>query len=64
MVVFRSFLEMQSRRSENPTATSRHSSVVMLQRRDVRSIVVKVKEQPNVATFQRRDVSAIPASEL
>ena len=52
MVVFRSFLEMR-RRSEDPAATSQRSSVVTLQRRDVWSAEVKVKEQPNIATFPR-----------
>ena len=50
-VVFRSFLEMQRRRRENPAATSRRSSIVTLQRRDVWSKAVKVKERPNVAMF-------------
>ena len=52
-VVFRSFLEIQRRRSENPTATSRCSSVVTLQHCDVWSTTVKIKERPNVATFLR-----------
>ena len=53
MMVFKRFLEMQRRRSENPAATLRRSSVVTLQRHDVWSIAVKVKEQHNVATFMR-----------
>ena len=52
-VVFRSFLEMQRRRSENPAATSRCSSVVMLRCCDIWSTAVKVKKRPNVATFPR-----------
>ena len=34
------------------------------QHRDVWSIEEKVKERPNVATLQRRDVPAISSSEL
>ena len=52
MVVFRSFMEIRRRRSGNPAATSRCSSVVMLQRRDIWSTVVKVKERPNIVTLR------------
>ena len=53
MVVFKSFLEIRRRRSENPATTSRRASIVTLQRRDVWSTTVKVKEWPNAATFLR-----------
>ena len=54
MVVFRSFLEIQRRRSEDPAVgTLRRSSVLTLQRRNVWLTEVKVKERLNVATFPR-----------
>ena len=62
MVVFISFLEMRRRRSENIAATSRRSSVVTLQCRDVWSTEGKVKEQLYVAMLRRCNVSAIPTS--
>ena len=52
-VVFRSFLEMQRRRTENAAAMLRRSSIVTLQRRNVWSTSVKVKERPNFVTFPR-----------
>ena len=51
MVIFRSLMGIQ--RSGNLAATSRRSSVVTSQHRDVWSTEEKVKERPNVATFQR-----------
>ena len=51
MVVFKNFLEMQRRISEVPAETSQRSNIVTLQRRNIWSTEVKVKEQLNIATF-------------
>ena len=61
-VVLRRILELQRRRSENPVATSRRSSVMTLQCRDVLSTAIKVKERLNrhVPTSRGCNVATFP----
>ena len=52
-VVFKIILELKRRKRRKLAATSRHSSVVTSQRRNVWSIEEKVNKGPNVAMSSR-----------